>query len=271
MRVYRTSTNVIVLTAGILLLAGGCAHTPRPAVRPPGPHFTVMTFNVNYGGPRPDLAAAAIASSGADVVCLQESSPAWERYLRPRLQALYPHIHFRHEPAAGGSAVLSRWPLREVAYVAPDEDNGGWFPALIVNVDTPAGPVQVAYVHLRPPVSDTGSVASGYFTTPAVRRSEIEHIHAHAEPGVPTVVVGDFNEEPHGRAVSWLRGRGYQDALRQFDPYASTWRWQLGPIPLRRRMDHILASPELRCHDARVLRAGASDHLPVVATFQGAG
>jgi endonuclease/exonuclease/phosphatase (EEP) superfamily protein YafD len=67
--------------------------------------------------------------------------------------------------------------------------------------------------------------------------------------------------------VRYLRERGYQDALRQYAPHTSTWRWQLGPIPRRGQLDHIVYSPSLRCLNARVLRRGASDHYPVLATF----
>jgi endonuclease/exonuclease/phosphatase (EEP) superfamily protein YafD len=80
--------------AGIIIvigLVGGCRSPGRRAPEPmTGPHVSVMTYNVNVGGPRADLAAAAIERSGADIVCLQETSPAWEQYLRARLAMQYP-------------------------------------------------------------------------------------------------------------------------------------------------------------------------------------
>ena len=49
--------------------------------------------------------------------------------------------------------------------------------------------------------------------------------------------------------------------------HAPTWEYRGSAISLRRRMDHIVYSPELHCCSARVLRAGASDHFPVEAVF----
>src|SRR2546423_494295 len=68
----------------IFFLIGGC--TPaRQLETPTGPHFSVLTYNVNFGGPRPDLAIDAIARADADIVCLQETNPAWEQSVRAGL------------------------------------------------------------------------------------------------------------------------------------------------------------------------------------------
>lgn len=275
----RWAATVIGLTLSAFV-AAGCASRPAVATgaQAAAPDFSIVTYNVNFAAPRPDLAVRAVADAGADVVCLQETTPQWEAALREGLGGQYPHMYFRHEPAAGGIALLSKWP------VSPPEFHlatAGWFPACIATVRTPAGPVEVVGVHLRPPVSDRGSFVSGYFTTPPVRRAEIVEIHAAATRrgrdresgpdgsgrGVPRVFVGDFNEGHGGRAIRFLRNRGYRDALRRHAPYASTWRWQAGPIPLRGQLDHILYSGSLECLDATVLRQGASDHYPVRAEF----
>jgi vancomycin resistance protein VanJ len=247
----------------------GCA-TPTPPEPVVGAHFSVLTYNVNFGGPGSDSAVQAIADADADVVCLQETNAAWEKALREGVGPRYPHAFFHDAPAAGGAALLSKWPVRSVEFCRAD---AGWFPACIATVETPAGPVQFVSVHLRPPVSDRGSFVSGYFTTPPVRLAEVGELLATADTidALPTplvrVIVGDFNEGDGGPSVRLLRERGYRDALQRFDPYASTWHWQLGPMPLRGRLDHVLYSRSLNCLDARVIRRGASDHFPVVAVF----
>ena len=250
--------------AFVCALLWGCTSAPPPADG--APDFSVLTYNVNFAAPRPDLAVRAIAEADADVVCLQETTPEWELAVRAGLGNADPYIRFRNEPAAGGMALLSKWELEGLTFRRTD---AGWFPACIATVNTPAGPVRVVSVHLRPPVSERGSFASGYLTTPPVRRSEIEEIHAAAvNPDVPSVFVGDFNESRGGAAVRYLSKRGYRSALRQFSPSASTWHWQYGPIPLRGQLDHVLHEPSLECLDARVLRKGASDHYPVLAAFR---
>ncbi len=249
------------------LAALGCAPTRKPA-EPTGAHVSVLTYNVNFGGPRPELAAEAIRNADADVVALQETSPAWERFLKPRLAGLYAHRRFRHAGGAGGMGFLAKWPLREVFYARP---KAGWFPGWLVEVTTPVGPVQLLNVHLRPPVSDRGSVGIGpYLSTRNIRLLEIQSLHKQLEPGKPTIVLGDFNEDDSGRAVGWLRKQGMTDALREFDRRTTTWRWRTRYLTLRHRLDHVLHSPELHCLSARVLDAGASDHLPLLTVFEAA-
>src|SRR5688572_2704906 len=139
MSISAPARPVVVLLVLCLLGAVGCAgrRSPEPMT---GAHLSVLTYNVNFGGPRPDLAVQAIAEANADVVCLQETNPAWERMIRDALGERYPHVHFRHEPGAGGIAMLSKWPVSSVDYHRAD---AGWFPACIATVQTPAGPVQV--------------------------------------------------------------------------------------------------------------------------------
>lgn len=259
-QVARTVLLMAILCMG---LVSGCAGPTRQALTLPGPHARVMTYNVNYGGPGADLAVEAIRESGADLVCLQETNGRWESLLRATLSEQYPHMLFRHEPMAGGMAVLSRQELREVAYVLPE---GGWFPGWVLEAQTPAGPVQVVAVHLHPPLNERGSVsASAYFTTQDIRRGEIQAIWGHVQPGRPTLVMGDFNEPDNGAAVRYLQEQGLTDALRQFDRQTDTWRWRSGLVSLQSRYDHILYSRQLECYHAAVLNRGASDHLPVVA------
>jgi endonuclease/exonuclease/phosphatase (EEP) superfamily protein YafD len=256
--------------AVVCALVWGCASAPPPDAAAPRanalPDFSVLTYNVNFAAPRPELAVRAIKEADADVVCLQETTPEWERAVREGLGETYPYIRFRTEPGAAGMALLSKWELERITFRRTD---AGWFPACIATVNTPAGTVRVVSVHLRPPVSDNGSFASGYFTTPPVRRNEIQEIHeAATDPAVPLVFVGDFNESRGGGAVRYLSTQGYRSALRQHSPQASTWHWQYGMIPLSGQLDHVLHDASLECLDARVLRRGASDHYPVLATFR---
>jgi vancomycin resistance protein VanJ len=263
--------SAISVTALALVGAAVCCSScaPRRApVEPVGASFKVMTYNINWGGYRADLSAKAILDSGADIVCLQETTPGWEEYLRPRFAARYPHMIFRHGRGAGGMAVLSRWPVREVARATPP---AGWFFGWVLRADTPAGEVQLLAVHLKPALSDTGGVSLGaYFAASGRHRKEIEFLHALLEKARPTLVMGDFNEDDGGDAVEWLAAQGFTDALREFDPRSDTWRWPTRLWTFSDRFDHLLYSPELFCCRAAVLRAGASDHLPVVGVFEAA-
>lgn len=257
--------HALLALSTIAALLCGC-RSVRVAREPSGPHLRVLTYNINWGGGGADLAAQAIRESGADIVCLQETTPEWEQFLRRALGRDYRFMDFRQSQGrmGGGLAFLSKVPAREVAYVPSDT---GWFDGWIRKFDTPIGPVQVINVHLRPPVSNSGSFVSGYVTTRDDRRREMERFYAQREPAVPTLVMGDFNDGENSSVVRWLEEKKFTNALPQFDRSTPTWQWRTSVVTLRRRMDHILYSRELDCATARVVKAGASDHFPVVATL----
>lgn len=260
----RLLTLVLISTA--LLTLTRCAHATRTARPAPGdaPVLRVMTYNVNFGlGGEADT-LAAIGAPDADVVFLQETTPDWERAVRRELGATYRYQAWLHGPAAGGLAVLSKRPF-EVKDVL--ENPAGWFPALRVVTQTPLGPVQALVVHLHPPVTEDGSWVRGYLSTGDVRRAEVAHWLGALEGGMPTLVVGDFNEGTSGPAVQHLEAKGLRTALPEFDPKAKTWRWPVGPFMLSAQLDHVTYSAELEPLEARVMQRGQSDHFPVVAEF----
>lgn len=260
----------LATTLALAALAAGCARPARaPRTPTPGrPHLTVMTYNVNFGIAGDPATLEVIRGAGADVVFLQETTEAWERHLRAELAATYPHMQFRHCCGAGGLAVLSRHPFAERDYWAPPP--GGWFPAWRVVVDSPLGPLQVLAVHLRPPLDERGSVVRGYHASRAVRVAEIASYVDGLDGDLPTLIVGDFNEERDGDALAYLRRRGLRSALPEFAPDANTWAWTTSVGPVRQQLDHVVYDPFLEPIDAAVIPGGRSDHRAVVVTLEAA-
>ncbi len=107
----------------------------------------------------------------------------------------------------------------------------------------------------------------GYFSTRSVRKKEIRAHVAALDPGIPTVIAGDFNESEDGRAVQFLNKRGLRSALPEFKPGADTWRWTTSVGTVHSQLDHIVYDPHFTPINATVLKQGNSDHWPVVATF----
>src|SRR5439155_19272901 len=166
----------------LLSAVAGCAARQTESPMPPSdPHsLRVLTYNVNFGGVAMDQATAAIAEADADIVCLQETTPAWEQILRGDLSTIYPHMEFHHSGGAGGQAFLSKLQLQEVAYVT---ETPGWFPGWIVNAKTRAGMVQLINVYLRPRLTERGSVtASAYLGTGVIRREEVRLLSDKVDP-----------------------------------------------------------------------------------------
>jgi endonuclease/exonuclease/phosphatase (EEP) superfamily protein YafD len=70
----------------LVVAFGFCGCEVRAHETPAGAHFSVMTYNVNWGGPRAELAVEIISQTKPDVVCLQETTRVWEEYLRRSLK-----------------------------------------------------------------------------------------------------------------------------------------------------------------------------------------
>ena len=224
--------------------------------------FTLLTYNVEWNNPSRDVSIRAIADADADVVVLQEVTGTYERELAKALAKQYPHQLVRlHARGAGGIAVLSKLPLRDDQLLdSPD----GWFPALRVLVDTPRGAVQLLGVHLRPAVDHRGWI-TGFFTTPKLRLAEISAYWPKLARDLPTIVAGDFNEDPNGTAVEFLAERGLE---RVAAAGPKTWHYVLhGKDQLAMDIDHVMIDGALAASDAHVLDAGTSDHRPVMCTI----
>jgi endonuclease/exonuclease/phosphatase family metal-dependent hydrolase len=161
----------------------------------------VLTYNINNVAikccNRRRRIRHSICSSGADIVLLQETNPAWEEYLlqeenesESRIATQYNHCYFHHpeitDRAAGGIAILSRYPLLDNnAHILnfTTNVNGSVFPALICSIhNIPLGKyynvtINIANVHLRPPVEldGTAKLDTARITEP-VRLHEVKEL-----------------------------------------------------------------------------------------------
>jgi endonuclease/exonuclease/phosphatase (EEP) superfamily protein YafD len=223
-----------------------------------------MTYNVNYGNREPRVSLDAIAEADADVVLLQEITARWQAALADRFASQYPtHVFRLYARNAGGLAVLSKLPVGGEELFAPPE--GGWFPAQRLVVSSAFGDVQLLHVHLRPAL-DAGSWFKGFVTTPPVREREITAHYAQLVHALPTVIAGDFNEDPTGLALAALAHHGYQRVPTTGPP---SWHYEEdGWDVLKMDIDHIVVGPVLRGSQGVVLDAGTSDHRPVLATIE---
>jgi endonuclease/exonuclease/phosphatase family metal-dependent hydrolase len=159
----------------------------------------VLTYNINNVAVkccnRRHRIRHAICASGADIVLLQETNPAWEEYLLQEsgsdLATQYRYCHFHHpvattDRAAGGIAILSRYPLLDNNNVHilnfTNDVNGSVFPALICSLHIPIGKyhnvtINIANVHLRPPVELNGTAKLDTArTTEPVRLQEVKEL-----------------------------------------------------------------------------------------------
>ena len=215
---------------------------------------------------QPENVIRYLADAGASVVCLQETHPRWERILKGGLGQMYPHTYFEERQAAGGLGVMSRYELRNVTVLEPE---AGWWPALLAEVDTPVGGVQILNVHLKPPLTERGCVSVGaYCQAPGIHRKEIEGFLRRVDLDRPLIIAGDFNENEIGWAMRSLFDQGFSSALSTYDRRSKTWYWKVWPgIVLNDRYDHIMYTGNLHCTGAEVVPVSGSDHRPVRAVI----
>lgn len=275
---------------------------PRPKVTQQCPRYVdILTYNIEYTTCRNEFAAVKVASaivqSNADIVLLQETNPSWEGKLSTLIPIdsaegggrRYPHRYFHHPTGrpAGGSAILSMWPISNARVLdLTNTVEGSVFPTLVgtVHVQSAGGEKDhssrtftFANVHLRPPLELDGTASlSTARTTGSVRDAEASEILRSQPPEGFHLVAGDFNEHDGGRALSRMMTNdgGLADALAEHVPTSrETHRWPfLLGTTLRKRLDHILYSrSELTCLGCGVMTGfeeGASDHQPVLARLE---
>jgi len=242
--------------------------SPRP-IPVPGrdpSSLRVMSYNVNFGLAGDVAGAAAIASGSPDVVFLQETNDDWAAVLIAALPRFAFHrFEPPHQLPAGGMGVMSVYPIESIDTI---DSIAGPFFAWRVIVDAPAGRIQVLDVHLRPPMSDSGSWVVGYFSTREDRERELSSHAERLDPKLPTLIVGDFNEEADGRAVAVAEGIGYIDAIAQFKGATRTWEWPVGRFTLRFQLDHLMYDRRFVATAAGIIEAGRSDHKPIWADLE---
>ncbi len=85
---------------------------------------------------------------------------------------------------------------------------------------------------------------------------------------LPTLIVGDFNEEADGLAVAVAERLGYTDAIGQHAGATRTWEWPVGGLPIRFQLDHGLYDARFSAPAAGIVEAGRTDHKPVWADVE---
>ncbi len=105
----------------------------------------VMTYNVLYSNEDLAQLTSVFERQPLDIVALQEvTEPQWA-HLSAALQDRFPHQQYGVTNDYGTNAVLSRFPIVSVEYLAPDIDR----PILAVKLDVDDQPLTVYAAHLQ--------------------------------------------------------------------------------------------------------------------------
>ncbi|MFK0234950.1 endonuclease/exonuclease/phosphatase family protein [Streptomyces vinaceus] len=216
----------------------------------PAPGLLAVQHNVSDENPDPAGTARALAATGADLLALEELTPAalpaYAQVLAPR----YPY-----HAVAGTVGLWSKHPLADVRPVdiRPAGVGEGWNRGLRATARTPRGEVAVYVAHL--PSVRLGP-AHGFGSLRRDESAVLLGAAIAAEPADPLILLGDLNSTVDDRGLAPVTSR-MEPPSRDF---AFSWP---ASLPLA-RIDQVLTR-SASVTRIRSLPATGSDHLPVAA------
>ncbi len=234
------------LALGLLvLLAAGCASTPRVA---PPPTLDVVTLNLwhdqNDWPARLAILADTLGALRPDVIVLQEVLQDSAKGLKNQAETLGARLGYSvvftsfdgsDRPKRYGNAILTRHPVRDTSWtrLRPLTD---YRVAAHARIDLGGRPLDVFATHLHHTVEGD-----------SIRAEQVADLLAFVERtrgAGPVLVAGDFNAPAEAPSLAPLVA-GYAEAFGTLHPGAevSTLVEDLGHTP--RRIDHVFAGPGL--------------------------
>ncbi|APY88623.1 hypothetical protein DCW30_31910 [Streptomyces alfalfae] len=214
-----------------------------------GGDLTVATHNVNADNPDPTGTAQDVASSGADVIALEELTPAAVPTYEKALAGQY-----KYHSVKGTVGLWSKYPLTDSR---PVDIKLGWVRAMRATVDTPKGEVGVYVAHL-PSVRvklDAGFTAN--------QRDESADALGEAiadEPLDKVVLLGDLNGTMNDRALNAVTSQMRSTQGAAGDGFGFSWP---ASFPMA-RIDQIMVKGVEPVSSWSLPETG-SDHLPIAA------
>ncbi|GIJ54857.1 endonuclease [Virgisporangium aurantiacum] len=214
---------------------------------PDGPALRVLSANL-FAGRGDEGAVLALARRlRVDVLAVQELSETDAAALDAAgIARDLPHRAWYPMDGAGGSAIFSRFPLREVSL----RTDG--FPQAHAVADVPgAPPVELESVHPNAPV-ERGSMPLWHH--------DLAHQPKATPAGVVRILVGDFNSTLDHVTLRRLIGTGYRDAAEVAGTgLRSTWPAD-GRLMPGVTLDRVLADRRVGVRAARPYRIPGTDH-----------
>jgi endonuclease/exonuclease/phosphatase (EEP) superfamily protein YafD len=245
---------VLPFLPGSALFGGKATASTTPNVCSAG-ELRVVTANAWFAATEHAALLDWLRRSDADVIALQEVTPAWEAALEP-LTRQYPHRKVIARTDPYGIALLSRWPV--VGAIVEADLAGDGRPSLVATLERSGRRLQVIVLHTRWPVLPA--------LLPLRDRALQQAAQLAAARPDTTVLLGDLNITPFAPAFARLLDESrLRDALAD-----ELWRptWLAGFWPLALPIDHVLV-PRGSCVTAHEIGPYVgSDHRPLQVTLR---
>ncbi|MEU6281463.1 endonuclease/exonuclease/phosphatase family protein [Streptomyces sp. NPDC047028] len=214
-----------------------------------GGDFMVATHNVNADNPDPTATAQDVASSGADVLALEEvpaaDVPVYEKALAPT---------YKYHAVEGTVGLWSKYPMTDVRAV---DIRLGWKRAMRATVATPEGPLAVYVAHLP---SVRVKVEAGFTARQRDRSADALGQAIADEPVKRVVLLGDLNGTTNDRSLNAVTSQMRSTQGASGSGFGFSWP---ASFPMA-RIDHIMVKG-VDPVSSWTLPRTASDHLPVAA------
>jgi vancomycin resistance protein VanJ len=237
----RTAAVAVIVPLVVWLVVFGAAWLPRGGGRT---DLRVANQNVDADNPHPASTVKAIAATGADLIGLEEVTPASSGPIANTLSGRYPY-----HAIESTVQLWSRYPLSDVAGV----DLGlSWTRALRADVATPKGTLTVYVVHLA------SARAGQTGTRDGTMAALVDRIGA--DPSSRIVVIGDLNTATTDRVLAPLTAVLHDTQAAAGRGPGFTWP---SGFPLT-RPDHILFRG-VTASSSTVLGGTGSDHRGITA------
>ncbi len=215
--------------------------------------YTALLLNLRRDNKRPEEVVAFLGKQKAEILLLEEVTPAWERRLRPIL-ADYKYEVIQARDNAFGIWLLSKMPLSDIEELPVKEAN---VPYIAATVDLDGRQLRFVGVHPVPPTG-RGKARDRNDRLDAageILRKEKGH----------RMILGDLNCTPwspyfkqllkSANVVDSGTGRGLQPT------------WYPGIPLVALPIDHCLVSPSIVLISRTVGPGLGSDHRPLIVEF----
>ncbi|MFI6943103.1 endonuclease/exonuclease/phosphatase family protein [Streptomyces sp. NPDC050418] len=217
-----------------------------------GGDLTVATHNVNAENPDPEGTARKIASSGAQVVALEELTADALPTYKKVLAETYPYA-----AVEGTVGVWSKYPLSDSRSV---DIKMGWTRALRTTVDSPKGQFAVYVAHLP---SVRVKLNAGFTAEQRDSSAEALGVAIREDRVEKLVLLGDLNGTMNDRALSPVTSQLRSTQGAAGDGFGFSWP---ASFPMA-RIDQIMVRG-LEPVKSWTLDGTGSDHLPVAASVE---
>jgi vancomycin resistance protein VanJ len=226
------------------------------------PPLVVMTYNAGNDQVTPDALVALVRDTGADIVGLQELSPAQVTAIETQLEDDYPYQALYGYGIHCGIGILSRHPIlaEELLFL-----NWHTHPHQLATLSIDGIPLRMIVIHPPPPHYELD--ANGPYQSRGT--DDLIMIIEIATADEPTIMLGDLNATDQSTDYALLQGAGFSDAFRAAGwGFGTTFPDRIGaytlPAPLV-RIDYIWHTEHFCATRAWVGPDAGSDHLPVLA------